>query len=538
VTDADPAGLGPALAGLAAEVATDPETAVAAAWSLSAGLSAAAAAAAARAMGWDGEPEPAPAKDDRRFSDPAWDRHPWFLWQRQSYLAWAETMKALAADEKARFAVGQLVDALAPTNFLPTNPAALRKAVETGGASVVAGLGHLLDDLAEHGGRPAQVAGEAFEVGRDLAATPGKVVFRNDLMELIQYEPRTKTVHEIPLLLSPPWINRYYIMDLAPGKSFVEWALDHGHATFAISYRNADASMRDVDLEDYMLLGLRTALDTVCEITGASRVNVAGLCVGGTLAVMLGGFLAELGDDRINSMTLLNTLVDFSQPGALANFTDPESVARVEDRMAEAGYLDGRDLATTFDSLRANDLIWNYVSANWLMGEPPPAFDILAWNADSTNVPEATHSTYLRACYLENRLARGTLTLAGRPVRPHAVTCDSYVLAAEGDHITPWLSSYATTGLLGGPVRFVLTSSGHIAGIVNPPGPKRKYWTNDDVGPDPHAWRAGAREHPGSWWEDWATWIKAHAGKRRPPFRIGGTNHPVLADAPGTYVRT
>lgn len=534
----DPAGLGPALAGLAAELATDPVMAFAAATSLSAGLTAAAAVAGARAMGWDGEPSPAPQEGDRRFADPLWDSHPWFLWQRQSYLAWAETVKALAADAKTEFAVAQLADALAPTNFLATNPVALRRAVETGGASVVEGLANMLDDLAENGGRPAQVDGSAFEVGRDLAVTPGKVVFRNELIELIQYEPRTKTVHEVPLLLSPPWINRYYIMDLAPGRSFAEWALDHGHATFAISYKNADSSMRDVDLEDYMLLGLRAALDTVCEITGAPRVNVAGLCVGGTLAVMLGGFLAELGDGRINTLTLLNTLVDFSRPGALGNFTDPESVARVEERMAGTGYLDGRELATTFDSLRANDLIWNYVSASWLMGQPPPAFDILAWNADATHVPEAAHSTYLRACYLDNRLAEGTLTLAGRRVRPGAVTCDGYVLAAEGDHITPWLPSYATTRLLGGPTRFVLSSAGHIAGIVNPPGPKRKYWTNDEVGPDPHAWRAGAEEHPGSWWEDWASWIKARAGGRRQPFRIGGTKHPVLADAPGTYVRT
>ena len=400
------------------------------------------------------------------------------------------------------------------------------------------GMANYLDDLADNDGRPRQVDGSAFEVGRDLACTPGKVVFRNDLIELIQYEPTTKTTFEVPLLLSTPWINRYYIMDLAPGRSFVQWAVDHGHATFAISYRNPDSSMRDVDLEDYMLLGLRAALDAVCEITGAPTVNVAGLCVGGTLAVMLAAFLAELGEDRVNSITLLNTLVDFGTPGPLGNFTDPESVARVEELMAGRGYLGGRELATTFDALRPNDLIWNYVGTNWLMGEKPPAFDILAWNSDATRVPEATHSTYLRACYLENRLAAGTMTMAGRAVRPAAVTSDTYVLAAEADHITPWLSCYGTTGLLGGPVRFVLSSAGHIAGIVSPPGPNRKYWTNDDVGADPNTWRAGAEEHSGSWWEDWAGWIKARAGKRRTPFRIGGENHPVLADAPGTYARS
>lgn len=538
----DPAGVGPTLAGLAAGLAADPVTAMTAATRLTAGLATAAVQAGARALGWDGEPEPAPPKGDRRFSDPAWERHPWFLWQRQSYLAWAETMKNIARQTgqagKAEFAVGQLVDALAPTNFLGSNPTALRKAVETNGASVVEGMANLLDDLAENHGRPRQVDASSFEVGRNLACTPGKVVFRNELIELIQYEPTTKTTHAVPLLLSPPWINRYYIMDLAPGRSFAQWAVDHGHATFAISYRNPDSSMRDVDLEDYLLLGLRAALDTVCEITGAPKVNIAGLCVGGTLAVMLSAFQAELGEERINSLTLLNTLVDFGRPGPLGHFTDPASVARVEELMAEPGYLDGRELATTFDALRPNDLVWNYVGTNWLQGETPPAFDILAWNADATRVPEATHSTYLRGLYLENRLAAGTMTMAGRAVRPAAVTSDTYVLAAEADHITPWLSSYETTSLLGGRARFVLTSAGHIAGIVNPPGPKRKYWTNDDVGHDPHAWRAGAEEHGGSWWEDWAGWIKARAGKRRPPFRIGGENHPVLADAPGAYVRS
>ena len=540
----DPAGVGPTLAGVAAGLAADPVAAMTAATQLTAGLAAAAVQAGARALGWDGEPEPAPPKGDRRFSDPAWETHPWFFWQRQSYLAWAGTMKDVArrtgtgGTGKAEFAVGQLVDALSPANFLGTNPTALRKAVETHGTSVVEGMANLLDDLAENDGRPRQVDASSFEVGRNLAATPGKVVFRNELIELIQYEPTTKTNHAVPLLLSPPWINRYYIMDLAPGRSFAQWAVDHGHATFAISYRNPDSSMRDVDLDDYLLLGLRAALDAVCEITGAPKVNIAGLCVGGTLAVMLSAFLAELGEDRINSLTLLNTLVDFGKPGPLGHFTDPASVARVEELMAGPGYLDGRELATTFDALRPNDLIWNYVGTNWLQGEKPPAFDILAWNADATRVPEATHSTYLRSCYLENRLAAGTMAMAGRAVRPEAVKCDAYVLAAEADHITPWLSSYETTGLLGGPIRFVLTSAGHIAGIVNPPGPKRKYWTNDEVGSDPHEWRAGAEEHAGSWWEDWAAWIKARAGKRRTPFRIGGENHPVLADAPGTYVCT
>jgi polyhydroxyalkanoate synthase len=412
--------------------------------------------------------------------------------------------------------------------------------VETGGASVLDGLRNFLDDMTANRGKPRQVDASQFEVGGNLACTPGKVVYRNDLMELIQYAPQTETVHAVPLLMSPPWINRYYIMDLAPGRSFVEWAVSHGHTTFAISYRNPDSSMREVGLEDYLLRGLGEAVDVVREITGAPKVNVAGLCVGGTLAVMLGAWLAgdtKTKDGTIASTTLLNTLVDFGEPGQLGVFTDTEAVTRVEARMAAEGYLDGRELADTFDSLRANDLIWNYVGSSWLQGEGPPAFDILAWNADATNVPEATHSQYLRALYLSNSLARGSMRVKGRNLAPKGVTSDTYVLAARGDHITPWLGSYRTTGLLGGAVRFVLSSAGHIAGIVNPPGPKRKYWTNDDLPPEPEGWLAGATEHPGSWWEDWAGWIAARAGDRKPaPLEPGSTAHPALTDAPGTYV--
>ncbi|MDQ6839370.1 MAG: alpha/beta fold hydrolase, partial [Actinomycetota bacterium] len=493
------------------------------------------------------QPSPAlsPPPGDRRFSDPAWEDSAWFFGQRQAYLAWSQCLRDLAGAagleggeaDKATFALGLTADALAPTNFLWGNPTALRKAFETNGASAVGGLANFVDDVVDNGARPSQVDSSTFEVGDNLACTPGTVVFRNDLIELIQYAPQTETTFEVPLLLSPPWINRYYIMDLAPGRSFAEWAVNHGHTTFAISYRNPDASMRGVDLDDYMVQGLGAALDAVCEITGAERVNVAGLCVGGTLAVMAAAWLAQVGDERIGSLTLLNTLVDFSEPGPLTSFTDADAVAGVEERMAENGFLDGREMATTFDLLRSNDLIWNYVSRNWLMGESPPAFDILAWNGDATRVPEATHSSYLRSLYRENRLASGTMTTAGRRLALDDIGADTYVLAAEADHITPWTSSYATTGLIGSPLRFVLTSAGHIAGIVNPPGPKRKYWTNDDVPSEPEAWMAGAIQHQGSWWQDWADWIEPRAGSRgHPPDEPGSPTYPVIADAPGTYV--
>ena len=541
----DPGSFGQALAQVGAGMATRPRPALRWASRVTAGLAAAGVQSAARALGWRGEPKLAPAPKDKRFTDPAWEKNPWFFGQRQAYLAWSSAMRDLPAvvgmegpaARKAEFAVDMVVDSLAPTNFFWSNPAALRKAVETRGASVVSGIRNLADDLAENHARPRQVDSSAFEVGTNLGCTPGKVVFRNELIELIQYAPTTRTVFDVPLLLSPPWINRYYIMDLAPGRSFAEWAVSHGHTTFAISYRNPDESMRRVALDDYLLEGLGAAVDVVRRITGSEQVNLAGLCVGGTLSVALLAWLEQAGDRSVRSATLLNTLVDFSRPGALGAFTDAKSVNRVEQRMAERGFLDGREMATTFDALRANELVWNYVGANWLMGETPPAFDILAWNADATRISEATHSQYLRSFYLENRLATGTMTLADRLLRLEDVVTDMYVLGAREDHITPWTSSYATTGLLdNASVRFVLSSAGHIAGIVNPPGPRRVHWTNDALPSSPDEWLAGASQHTGSWWEDWAGWVSARAGGRRPPPAMGSSDHPVLGDAPGTYV--
>ena len=545
VAEAATDGFGEALLRLGASVARHPWRALPAAARFTADIASAGLRTTALALGRPARAVVEPPPKDRRFEDPAWQTSPWFYGTGQLYLAWARFARELAArgqlDEqtaqKARFAVDSIVDAAAPTNFLFTNPAALRKAVDTRGVSVLEGLVNFVGDVADNRGKPRQVDGSAFRLGENLAATPGKVVFRNDLMELIQYAPQTDTVHEIPLLLSPPWINKYYIMDLAPGRSFVEWAVQQGHTVFAISYRNPDESMRHMALDDYLTAGLGQAVDVVRSITGAEQVNVVGLCVGGTLAVALLAHQAQGEDRPIRSVTLLNTLVDFGEPGPLGAFTDRGAIERVEQRMAEKGYLDESEMAVTFDFLRANDLIWNYVVSGWLMGEPAPAFDILAWNADSTRVSEATHSTYLRSCYLENRLAKGTMTLAGRRLDLDQIETDAYILAAKEDHITPWRSSYATTSLLPSSLRFVLTSSGHIAGIVNPPSPKRRYWTNDDLPEDPDAWLAEATEHQGSWWGDWTEWIAARAGDRREPRPIGSADHPPLIDAPGTYVR-
>ena len=530
-----------ALAKLGASVARRPWRALPAATELTANLFAAGARSAALALGRVGAGSPViePPPKDRRFADEAWTTNPWFYGAGQAYLAWSRFVRQVAeaeGDEKGRFAADTAINAFAPTNFLPTNPVALRKAYETRGASVEAGLRNFLDDLTTNSGRPRQVDPNAFAVGTDLAATPGQVVYRDDLMELIQYAPQTKTVHEAPLLMSPPWINKYYIMDLAPDRSFIEWAVRQGHTVFTVSYRNPDASMRHITLDDY-LGALDQATRIVCEITAAQDVNVAGLCVGGTLAVALHAHQAKRGNDTIRSLTLLNTLVDFSEPGALGVFTDKAAIERLEARMAETGYLDEVEMATTFDFLRANDLIWNYVSSGWLMGEPAPAFDILAWNSDATRIAEATHSFYLRNFYLENRLARGQLTLAGERLDLDQLEADTYILAAADDHITPWKSSYKTTGLLPTKVRFVLSSSGHIAGVVNPPSNKRSYWTNDNLPEDADEWRAEATQHTGSWWGDWTAWIADRAGPQRPPPPIGSPTYPPIEDAPGTYVR-
>ncbi|MGH9265434.1 MAG: PHA/PHB synthase family protein [Acidimicrobiales bacterium] len=485
-----------------------------------------------------------PAADDRRFRDPSWATNPWFFWHQQGYLAWSRYVHELvdaaglepAAADKAHFALGLLVDALAPTNFLWTNPAALRRAQESNGLSVLAGLANFFTDLTTNGGKPRQVDTAPFRLGENLAATPGKVVFRNDLMELIQYAPQTPTTFEVPLLCSPPWINKYYIMDLAPGRSLVEWAVTHGHTVFAISYRNPDESMRNVALDDYLLRGPLQALDVIAEITGTQHVNIVGLCLGGTLTAMLLAYLEANEHDRVRSATLLNTLLDFDEPGPMGRFVDRKSVERLSETMLRRGYLDSTEMSTMFDLLRARDLIWNYVERGWLMGEPPPAFDILAWNADGTRMPAEMHSFYLRYCYVENQLARGEMTLAGTLLELDRITADTYVLSAKEDHIAPWTSAYAATRLLGGDVRFVLSSSGHVAGIVNPPQSKRVYWTNEDCPAAPEAWLAGAVEHAGSWWHDWAAWIADRAGDRRPPPALGSAAHPPLDDAPGRYV--
>jgi polyhydroxyalkanoate synthase subunit PhaC len=540
----DPVSFSKALTRFGTEVARRPVPTLRALTRYGTGLGVSGLASAGRAVGMKMPGAVPPPAKDKRFIDPAWEQNAGFFGVLQAYrlfdrlindlLELAELGEPWAG--KASFALRGMVDALAPTNFLAGNPAALKRAFDTGGLSLVKGFQNWWTDFTTNGGLPRKVDRSGFTLGKNLAATPGKVVFRNELMELLQYSPTTPTVHAVPLLMSPPWINKYYVMDLSPGRSFAEWAVNHGHTVFQISYRNPDKTMGDTRLDDYLLEGPRTALDVINDITVTEKVNMVGLCLGGSLTAMLLAYLAAKGDDRINSATLLNTLVDFSEPGMLGTFSDPESVARIEAKMAKKGFLDSKEMSRTFDFLRANDLIWSYVASSWLMGENPPVFDILAWNEDGTRMPAAMHSFYLRSCYIENRLARGEMELAGTPLNLGDVREDVYVLSAKEDHIAPWTASYKTTQLLPGKVRFVLSSSGHIAGIVNPPSPKSKHWTNESTPPDPQQWLSAAEEHQSSWWEDWATWIAERAGARQKPPAIGSAAHPPIADAPGSYV--
>ncbi len=545
---ADSAGLGEATLAVLQRAVQQPG-AVGAAWQrFFTSVAAAAPVAAARWLGVEAPPPVAIPEGDKRFADKTWTDNPAFFALRQGYLATSQLVSDLMEagsgdatdDAKARLAAGFVVDAIAPTNFLFTNPAALKRAFETSGASVAAGARQFADDLVNNNGRPRQVDTRPFHVGQNLAATPGKVVFKNDLMELIQYAPQTKQVRAIPVLASPPWINKYYVMDLAPGRSFLEWAVQHERTVFAISYRNPDVSMRGTTLDDYLIHGPREALDVITDITGAPKIDIIGLCLGGALTAMLAAYLTEKGDDRLGTITLLNTLLDYSEPGVLGTFTDEKTVARLEKQMAAKGLLEGSQMAGTFDMLRANDLIFNYVVSNWLMGQEPPAFDILAWNGDSTRMPAAMHSFYLRSLYMRNELARGELELAGQRLSLSDVHNDTYVVGAINDHIVPWHGSYKTIGLMGGHVRYVLSSGGHIAGIVNPPGPKAWYEVADDAQgaptADAEAWQAAASRQRGSWWEDWTAWSDARAGEHVTPPPTGSKRCRPSADAPGEYV--
>jgi len=503
-----------------------------------------------RLLGQTVEPVAEPERDDRRFRDPAWDDHALFDFIKQSYLLTSRWLvntvnQVDGIDDKTRqridFYTRQFVDAMAPSNFIATNPEVLRATLETGGENLLRGLNNLLGDLTRGNGKLAITMTdlEAFALGENLALTPGKVVFQTELMQLIQYAPSTEQVHQRPLLIIPPWINKYYILDLQPKNSFIKYAVDQGFTVFVISWVNPDQEHTQKTFEDYMVEGPLAALDAMQQATGEPEATVIGYCLGGTLLAATLAYLATKGDRRIKAATFFASLVDFADPGELGVFIDEEQLAAMDAMMAKHGYLDGRHMATTFNMLRANDLIWSFVINNYLLGKEPFPFDLLYWNSDSTRMPYAMHSFYLRQFYQENRLVEpGGITLCDVPLDLGKIRLPVYLLSTREDHIAPWSSTYAATQIYRGKTTFVLAGSGHIAGVINPPSvQKYGFWTNPELPPDPADWLRGATHSPGSWWPHWRDWIARFSGKLIPARQPGAGKLQPLEDAPGSYAR-
>ena len=481
---------------------------------------------------------------DKRFAAPEWQSNPLYRTLKELYLLASDWLLRQASDaedmdpaerQRLNFHLHQFVDAMSPTLLFASNPVALRRAVETGGASLADGVRNLLRDIEQ--GKLTMVDATAFAPARNLALTPGKVVLRNKLIELIQYTPTTETVHQVPLMIIPPWINKYYIMDMQPKNSLVRFLVGQGFTVFMLSWRNPDSSMEDNTIEDYMNLGPLAASDTIREIAGSPIVNVMGYCIGGTLLAMTLAWLAAKGDERFNSATFMVSLQDFTKVGDTAVFLGEPTIDFIEQQMMERGYLDSREMSNMFNLLRSNDLIWSNVVNNYLLGQKPPAFDLLYWNSDSTRMARAAHSWYLHNTYVENNLVKpGKIQLKGEALDLGRIRLDIYAVGADKDHIVPWAAAWRITQLIGGRVRFVLASSGHIAGMINPPGGKGIYWTNEGAAETAEQWRNGAERHDGSWWTDWSHWLAAHAGEMREPPSLGNAAHPPLRDAPGSYV--
>ncbi len=547
---------------------------------------------ARRMMGGDAEPVVEPARGDKRFRDKEWQENQVFDFIKQSYLLTANWMQNTVAQvhglddrqrRRAAFYTKQFADAIAPTNFVLTNPEVLRTTLQSNGENLVKGLQHLLEDLERGGGDVAiRQTKDAFKVGENIALTRGKVVFRNELIELLQYEPATERVYETPLLIFPPWINKFYILDLRPENSFIRWAVSRGYTVFVASWVNPDRRLAKKSFEDYMREGIFAGLDAVQAATGAATINCIGYCIGGTLLSATLAYMAAKGDSRMNSGTFLAAQTDFSEAGDLQIFIDEEQLAAMKHQMESAGgVLEGGKMATTFNMLRANDLIWGFVVNNYLLGKEPAPFDLLYWNSDTTRMPEACHLFYLREFYKNNALAKGEMRFGDVRLDLSKVTIPIYLQSAREDHIAPFRSVYKSTRLFGGPVRFIVAGSGHIAGVINPPEAKKyQYWTNDSYGavvngngkaangktkaastakaasksasaangasslevrkPYPATvdeWWDGAVEHPGSWWPDWDAWLSSQSGKKIPARHPGDGKLRILGNAPGTYVQ-
>ncbi|MEQ8283267.1 MAG: class I poly(R)-hydroxyalkanoic acid synthase [Parvibaculum sp.] len=500
-------------------------------------------------LGEEVPPVAEPSRSDKRFRDPDWQQNIVFDLMKQAYLLTGKwlTDRVRAAEgvdphtrEQADFYIRQIANAVSPSNFIFTNPEILRATLNSNGENLVAGMEHLLEDIERgHGHIDIQQTDmTAFTLGVNIATTPGKVVFQNELMQLIQYEPTTETVHKRPLVIFPPWINKYYILDLTPEKSFIKHALDNGYTVFIASWVNPDARLALKTFADYMTQGVYAALDAVELATGEKEVNAVGYCIGGTLLACSLAHMAARGDTRIKSATFLVAQMDFTEAGELKVFIDEEQIADIERQMhQEGGYLKGSTMASTFNMLRSNDLIWNYVVNNYLLGREPMPFDILFWNADATRLPSAMHVGYLRECYLENKLAEGRMVLGGETLDLHKVKVPVYLQSSREDHISPYNSVYKATKLFGGPVRFICAGSGHIAGVINPPAlNKYNHWLNDNLPATAAEWIEGATDHKGSWWPDWEAWLSEKSGEMVPARKPGDGKLKVLEDAPGSYV--
>ncbi len=547
----DPMGISSAFTELLTRLMSDPAKLMEKQWELWEQYTHLMQSATQRMLGEDGKAYVEPEAKDRRFRDEAWRDNALFDFLKQSYLLTARWMQNTAREvegmdahtaQKVDFYTRQFVDAMSPSNFLMTNPEVIKATIDSKGENLVKGLQNLLKDMERGKGhlRISMSDTKAFQVGKNLAVTKGKVIYQNDLMQLIQYAPTTKTVYKTPLLVMPAWINKYYILDMQRENSVVKHLIDRGHTVFVVSWVNPDERLSKKTFDDYLFEGPLTALDVIEKITGEKEISVAGYCLGGTLlSAMLAWLTAKKQAHRVKTATYLTTMVDFTEAGELGVFIDEEQINDLERRMSETGYLEATDMAMTFNMLRANDLIWSFVVNNYLLGKEPFPFDLLYWNADATRMPAKMHSFYLRNMYQKNLLAQpGKLKIGGVAIDLSKITTPTYILSTREDHIAPWKSTYAATQIYKGAVRFVLAASGHIAGVVNPPAKKKySHWINEKLPKSPESWLKTAKEKPGSWWPDWLEWQKSHSGKKVPARKIGAGKLKPIEDAPGSYVK-